>query len=157
MCIRDRGDPEKFLRFFGIVYLRENAVDANGNALPDGWVAATQGTYLPEGVYFDPDLSSNNNWAASNTMNVEFPRLSAQSSGSGPEYYYYEFKNNGTMANTFENDWLVIRSGTLRPNNSGELTGVFPQADEEGVSLKSGLIFRRVGTTTMVSDPSDIN
>lgn len=152
-----QGDPEKFLRFFGIVYLRENAVDANGNALPDGWVAATQGTYLLEGVYFDPDLSSNNNWAASNTMNVEFPRLSAQSSGSGPEYYYYEFKNNGTMANTFENDWLVIRSGTLRPNNSGELTVVFPQADEEGVSLKSGLIFRRVGTTTMVSDPSDIN
>ena len=68
-----QGDPEKFLRFFGIVYLRENAVDANGIALPDGWVAATQGTYLPEGVYFDPDLSSNNNWAASNTMNVEFP------------------------------------------------------------------------------------
>jgi len=139
------GDVEKKLRYFGIVY--EDQVN------PNNWFAATQGTYLPEGIYFDPDLSDNN-WPRE-TVNLEYPRQSAQAEGTGPEFYYYEFNSNGTMATDFENSWLVLRAGTLKPNSSDDLVVDFNE--EEKQSLKAALIFRRVGTTTLVTDPSEIS
>jgi prepilin-type N-terminal cleavage/methylation domain-containing protein len=148
-------DDEKKLRFFGVVY--------EDSENPGQWFAGTQGTYLPEGIYFDPNGSpdaGNNPWPlGSSTMNLEFPRLSSQPTG-GPEYYFYEFNANGTMATGFENSWLVLRAGNLRPDDSGNLSVDFPaagDADDPRLNLKSALIFRRVGTTTMVSDPADIN
>ena len=47
-------DEEKYLRYFGIIY--ESSPGSNN------WIAATQGTYLPEGIYFDTDLSVNHDW-----------------------------------------------------------------------------------------------
>lgn len=141
------GDVEKLLRYVGIVYEDKDN--------PDTWFAATQGDYLPEGIYFDPDLSASINWPSA-TMNIEYPRQTAQAVGSGPEFYYYEFNSNGTVtAPDFLNSWLVIRAGTLRPNDSGNLEVDFD--DETKENLKSALIFRRVGTTTMVTDPDEIS
>ena len=152
----DSVDPDKLLRFFGIVYKSE---DALGN---QGWLAATQGTYLPEGIYFDPDLSglkSGSGWNnGDKIMTLDYPRKTLSLDGSGSQqFYYYEFNSNGTMATGSENSWLVFRSGTLRPNDSGTLAVNFPGEGEEGENLKSALIFRRVGSTTPVTDPSDIN
>lgn len=145
------GDPEKLLRYFGIVYWGQ---DAAGN---EGWLAATQGTYLPEGIYFDPDLSSaGNNSFPGTTMNIEYPRQSLQVEGSGPEFYYYEFNANGTMKSPdFVNSWLVMRAGTLKPDGDDNLAVDFGEDEKE--NLKSALIFRRVGTTTLVTDPSEIS
>lgn len=147
----ENEDDEKKLRYFGIVY-----EETEGS---DQWLAATQGTYLPEGIYFNADLSKD--WSEStSTMNLNFPRLTAQSGTSGEEYYYYEFNSNGTMATGFDNAWLALQSGTLRPpggSTSSELEVLFPEsAQEEGWNLKTALIFRRVGTTTLVNDPVDI-
>lgn len=148
------GDPEKWLRFFGIVYWGE---DANGQ---EGWLAATQGTYLPEGIYLNTDLSDNSGWTAP-TMTLDYPRLNAgvntdRANGGGSEtYYYYEFNSNGTMASGFDNNWLVLQAGELKPDSSGTLTVNFENPEFE--ALKSALIFRRVGTTTLVKDPSEIN
>jgi prepilin-type N-terminal cleavage/methylation domain-containing protein len=140
-------EPDKMLRFFGIIYEDPD----NGNQ----WLAATQGTSLPEGIYFDPDLSEDNNWPGGATMNLEYPRQSSQPVENGPQYYYYEFNPNGTMASGFENSWMVLRAGTLKPDGSGELAVSF---DEEAkANLKSALIFRRVGSTTLVTDPEEIN
>jgi prepilin-type N-terminal cleavage/methylation domain-containing protein len=143
-------DDEKKLRYFGIVY--EEAEDS------DQWIAATQGTYLPEGIYFNKDLSKD--WPQSSIMNLNYPRITAQSGTSGEEYYYYEFNSNGTMANDFDNAWMALQSGVLRPPEGGsgsDLTVVFPSdAQDEGWNLKSALIFRRSGTTTAVNDPIDI-
>ncbi|MFP4260957.1 MAG: prepilin-type N-terminal cleavage/methylation domain-containing protein [Opitutales bacterium] len=152
------SDPDKMLRYFGIIYADPESADMSK---PD-WIAGTKGTYLPEGIYFDPDggpdaAIGSNPWDDSNTMNLEYPRASAQAEGSGPEYYYYSFNRNGTMANGFENNWLVFRSGTLKPDESGALAVEFPEAGEEGENLKSAIIFRRVGTTTPVTDPADID
>ena len=137
-------DEEKKLRYFGIVY--------EDNANPGQWFAATQGTYLPEGIYFNKDLSKE--YPTSSTMKINYPRQSAQSGSSGEEYYYYEFNSNGTMATDYDNTWLAIQAGTLKPNSGGVLGVDFTEIENEG--LKAALIFRRVGTTTFVSDPTDI-
>lgn len=154
-------DDEKRLRFFGIIYGEPTKYDTNGNPTnldadgnPINWIAATQGTYLPDGIYFNPELSElseKGSWTKS-SMKINYPRANAQNDGSGEEYFYYEFKSNGTMANGFDNDWLVLQAGTLKPNSEGDLEVVFP----ENEGLKAALIFRRVGTTTLVRDPSDI-
>ena len=137
-------DDEKKLRYFGIVY--------EDNANPGKWFAATQGTYLPEGIYFNEALSKE--FPASSKMKINYPRQSAQSGSSGEEYYYYEFNSNGTMATNYDNTWLAIQAGTLKPNSGGLLEVDFTEIENEG--LKAALIFRRVGTTTLVSDPAEI-
>ncbi|PXA04229.1 hypothetical protein DDZ13_06730 [Coraliomargarita sinensis] len=144
------GDPEKLLRYFGIVYRSQ---DSSGN---EGWVAATQGTYLPEGIYFDPSMSASNAFPGT-TFSLEYPRQSLQQEGNGDDYYYYEFNANGTMETSpdFVNSWLVLRAATLKPDNGGTLAVDFD--DEEKENIKAALIFRRVGTTTLVTDPSEIN
>jgi prepilin-type N-terminal cleavage/methylation domain-containing protein len=143
-------DEEKYLRYFGIVY------EDNDN--PEQWIAATQGTSLPEGIYFDADLSSDprHNWPPTAKMNLEYPRSISKPEGGGEDFYYYEFNSNGTMSsspNDFVNSWLVIRAGTLKPNTSGSLELQF-EAEEE--SIISALILRRSGTTTPVHEPADI-
>ena len=137
-------DEEKKLRYFGIVY--------EDNANPGQWFAATQGTYLPEGIYFNEALSKE--FPASSKMKINYPRQSAQSGSSGEEYYYYELNSNGTMATDYDNTWLAIQAGTLKPNSGGVLGIDFTEIENEG--LKAALIFRRVGTTTLVSDPAEI-
>jgi prepilin-type N-terminal cleavage/methylation domain-containing protein len=145
-------DDEKKLRFFGIIY-----EELNQEGISTGsWYAATQGTYLSEGIYFNPGLSEKSeegSWTKS-SMKINYPRANAQNDGSGEEYFYYEFTSNGTMANGFDNDWLVLQAGTLRPDAGGTLKVDFSELKNEG--LKAALIFRRVGTTTLVKDPSDI-
>lgn len=137
-------DEEKKLRYFGIVY--------EDNVNPGQWFATTQGTYLPEGIYFNEALSKD--FPASSKMKINYPRQSAQSGSSGEEYYYYEFNSNGTMAKNYENTWLAIQAGTLKPGIGGDLEVDFTEIENEG--LKAALIFRRVGTTSLVSDPAEI-
>ncbi len=151
-------DDEKKLRFFGIIYTEPTKYDINGdptnlddNGNPINWIAATQGTYLPEGIYFNEALSKD---LPARNMKINYPRQSAQSGSSGEEYYYYEFNSNGTMATDYNNTWLAIQAGTLKPNSGGGLVVDFTEIENEG--LKAALIFRRVGTTTLVSDPTDI-
>jgi len=141
-------EPDKMLRFFGVIY--QDPDNANQ------WLAASQGSSLPEGIYFDPVLSSKipgSSWSKASVMNLEYPRQSSQAE-SGPQYYFYEFNANGTMATGFENSWLVLRAGTLKPNDAGTLAVKFD--DPSQANLKSALIFRRVGSTTMVTDPEEI-
>jgi prepilin-type N-terminal cleavage/methylation domain-containing protein len=142
------GNIDKYRRFIGIVYEDTSTPVAND------WIAGTQGTYLPEGIYFDPVASAaagvGSGWSPGNVMSIDFPRSVAKVDGSGENFFFYEFNSNGTMASGFENDWLVIRAATLRSSNGGDLDLVF---EEDQENLKAGLIFRRVGTTTPVTDP----
>ena len=140
------NNDEKKLRFFGIIY---QELDQDGGATGK-WYAATQGTYLPEGIYFNSELSKN--WEISNSMNIYYPRAEAKSEGTGDAYYYYEFNNNGTMATNFENSWLALQAGTLELGDGGALEVGFDEDD----FLKTALIFRKVGTTTLVKNPLDI-
>ncbi|MFQ3224867.1 MAG: prepilin-type N-terminal cleavage/methylation domain-containing protein [Lentimonas sp.] len=146
-------DQEKYRRFFGLVYADPDDPD---QANPTSWIAATQGTSLPEGIYFDPTLSATHGWSEAATMRLEYPRSIAKAEGSGDEFYYYEFNRNGTMSSSpldFVNDWLVIRAGTLKPGDDNSLD---IEIGEDQKYIISALIFRRSGTTTLVNDPDDI-
>ncbi len=140
----DKGserDDEKYRRFFGIVYEdKEN---------PDQWIAATQGTYLPGGIYFDADLSD-----AATGFRLEYPRSVSKAAGSGDEFSYYEFSSNGNMSTgtiNFTNTRLIIRAASLQPSD-GELDIVVSEDQEYTVT---GLIFRRAGTTTPINNPEE--
>jgi prepilin-type N-terminal cleavage/methylation domain-containing protein len=142
------AEEDKYLRFFGIVYSEDD-----GNT----WRAATQGTFLPRGIYFDPELSADvtgSTWSQANTMTLDFPRSIALPSGS-ETYYYYEFEPNGRARDP--NAWLVIRAATLRPGSTGRLSVEFPGANEDGFMLKAALIIRQAGTATIVTNPSEID
>ena len=144
----DLSDLDQYRRFFGIVYY---GTDSAGL---EGWIAATQGTSLPDGIYFDAATSvseSGASWSATN-MPLEYPRTSAQTTGS-INYLYYEFNSNGTSANS--NAYLVIRAGTMIPNATGTQVSQL-KVSEEDSGLKSALIFRRAGTTTAVNEPDAI-
>lgn len=165
-------EDDKKLRFFGIIYWHEER-DPAGNVIlaGSGWKAATQGTYLPKGIYFNPDLSDSAGPIPIMTLN--YPRRSIGANddrgigGGSEQYYYYEFNSNGTMASSsvntqgtdFSNKWLALQAGALKPGPGGDLTVQFP-ADDPSLgdlqNLKAGIIFRRIGTTTLVSDPDDI-
>lgn len=134
-------DDDKYRRFFGIVY--------EDRETPGQWIAATQGDYLPGGIYFDPDLSD-----AETGFRLEYPRSVSKAEGSGDEFSYYEFTSNGNMATApsdFTNARLIIRAGTLRPSG-GTLDVVVDEGQEFTVA---GLIFRRAGTTTPINDPEE--
>ncbi len=140
----DKSDLDKYRRYVGAVYWD---TDQNGVS---GWVACNQGTYLPEGIYFDAVASAAaSNWSLGNTMNLSFPRLNVQQEGDGVPYYYYTFNDNGTVKDT--NPWMVLRAATMIP--SGELVDEL-RVDEEQEYLRAALILRRSGTTTIVNDPN---
>lgn len=158
-------DEEKLLRFIGIVYWEEDENNDGDETTDDqGWVAATQGTYLPEGIYFNRGLSGGD----IPTMNLDYPRISVGANtdridgGGGEQYYFFEFNSNGTIASSspdtkakdFTNSRLALQAGTLKPGSGTSLEVVF--TEEENENLKAGLIFRRSGTTTLINDPSDV-
>jgi prepilin-type N-terminal cleavage/methylation domain-containing protein len=149
---------DKVLRFCGVVYGDSNDVDSDG--VPLSWLAANQGTYLPEGIYLNVNKSNTKNslLGALPKMKLNYPRAKSVKEGTGDEYYYYEFSDNGTMTSNpdnFNNAWLVLQAGNLLPQGaSGRMQVDFSAQENE--YLLAGLIFRRVGTTTLVSDPDII-
>lgn len=147
---KDRDD-NKYLRFFGIV--------TQDPSNPRRWIAGTEGTYLPKGVYFMPELSqmANGRNTRIGKMYLEYPRIQPKANdiNNGEEYYYYEFNANGTMAAKFVNAWLIFGAGTLQPKNNRQLDVTFDNPSLEG--MKSALIFRKVGSTTLVTDSDQID
>jgi type II secretory pathway pseudopilin PulG len=146
------NEIDKYRRFVGIVY---KFTDDSGN---DFWIAAGKGTYLPKGIYFDSaisDTESGTNWTIASTMQINYPRLSPQTDGNGTNFLFYEFYSNGTSANP--NAYLVFRAGKVVPGSSNTTTLDLPTATEQKSSIRSGLIFRQVGTATLVDNPDDID
>lgn len=144
----DPAEPDKFRRFVGLIY------DDDPSAARD-WIALDKGIYLPKGIYFDAVASAANSglngasWsAANNTMRIDFPRLTGQNGINGTSHLYYEFNDNGTFSDS--NAYLVFRAGLFIPSSTEP---DFPAAK---ANMKSALIFRPVGTSTLINDPGDI-
>ncbi|MEM1223794.1 MAG: prepilin-type N-terminal cleavage/methylation domain-containing protein [Verrucomicrobiota bacterium] len=149
----DPSELDKYRRYFGIIY--DDSTDPNVNE----WTAATQGTYLPKGIYFDAVTSQNETsnasiWSTSNRMSINFPRNSPQNGSSGPEYLYYEFNSSGTSSNA--NAWVVLRAGTMVPSSDGSSVSEI-RVDDSEANLKTAMIIRRAGTTTLVNEPTAID
>ena len=144
-------DENKYLRYFGII--------TQDPKNPSKWIAGTEGTYLPKGIYFMPKLTEiiNGQDKRIGKMYLEYPRIESKVSDPryGEEYYYYEFNANGTMAANFVNAWLIFGAGTLDNKGNRQFDISFDNPVQE--ELRSGLIFRKVGSTTLVTDSEQIN
>lgn len=84
LIARDSNSYEHHLRFLGVVY--EDPENAGS------WIATSDGTLLPDGIYF---------WSVRSrgfgVMTLEFPRREAVSEGGGTDWYYYAFNAKGEM------------------------------------------------------------
>lgn len=144
----DDSDLDKYRRFVGVVYFGADS----GNT--DGWIAATQGTYLPKGIYFDAVTSDNESAWNGSITNMNYPRRSAQPGNAGTEYLYYEFNDNGTSLT--QNAYLVFRAAAMIPNaDNSEVSELRVSPGQSG--LVSGLILRSSGTATLIDEPGAIN
>lgn len=106
-------EADAFLRYFGVVV--ETETDSNQ------WETALKGEFLPEGIYFIPDSSSqivawNEDKPASSysnqSMNLKFPSNQAERPGSGTSWIYYEFKSTGRMSGL--NNKVVLAEGAIQ-------------------------------------------
>lgn len=147
------NEIDKYRRFIGIVYY---GTDSSDNT---GWIAADKGTYLPKGIYFDPATSSTLSgtiWTIASAMQINYPRLSAQTEDSGTNFLFYEFNSNGTSSNS--NAYLIFRAGKVVPGTDNTVTLDLPSSDQQQKSrIRSGLIIRKAGTATLINDPDDID
>ncbi len=94
----DASEPDKKLRYLGIIYKSLEEPDG------DIWVAPQEGVVLPSGVTFSEELS-----APLRTMRITFPRLQAVA-GVGESWYFYEFGRDGTAAQDTAGARLVFTS-----------------------------------------------
>jgi len=141
------ADPDKFLRFFGSV---QREVDEDG---VESWRPLNRGTYLPRGVYFNPERSedASQTW----TVGVERGDFDFPGGGSDPEtFYMFRFGSNGTPLGATANAWLVLQAGILQPGTGGALDIDFSR--DEDAFLLSALIMRPSGSATLVSDPEEV-
>ena len=145
------SDENKYLRYVGIV--------TQDPRNPRKWIAGTDGTYLPKGIYFMPEISqiANIRGKRIGTMYLEYPRIKSQFNdrNSGEKYYYYEFNANGTMGSDFVNAWMIFGVGDLIAKGDRKFDVSFDNPSNE--LLKSAIIFRKVGSTTLVTDADQIN
>lgn len=153
----DNSEPEKFLRYVGIVYETE----INGNT---GWVAADKGIFLPEKIYYVPEsnvpgISSGN--SGRNKVKVksklveetrlrDFPQTVIMPE-TGTRWFYYEFNDNGTIEPSQKNSSVVLTTGTTI--YEGSSASVSFTADEYTVE---GFAIRPTGLTTRFMDFSDV-
>ncbi len=155
----DQNDPDRYLRFAGIV--REQR-EADGSAFsPRRWEPTSEGTSLPRGTYFVPDSGATvpgnlfgGNWnlggdAFSNypgTMLLNYPRTpqgqNYETEGGGPEWAYYEFGPNGELTTGAGAVQIVLTVGRRTP-------GTPELGNPENVR---GLIVRPIGTFHLVDD-----
>ena len=148
----DIDEIDKYRRFIGIVYF---GTDSDGD---QGWIAAGKGAYLPKGIYFDAATSNTQSgaaWSEASTMQINFPRLLLQTEGSGTNFLYYEFNDNGTSANP--NAHLIFRAGAVIPASGDAINLDLPSDTEQKSRIRSGLIIRQTGAATLVDDPEDIS
>lgn len=145
----DKGDPEKYLRQFGIIYGDTEKSSDNNN--PDYWLATGKGELLPENVRFMPNYGSNKfshngKEGDLDTMKINFPQKKGQKEGSGAEYYYYEFTSSGTFRNSLAA--FIIGEGVYNPGSSNS-----DKIDWNKTTM-GGFKILKTGGTIQYPDPS---
>ena len=133
------ANPERYLRFAGIVY--DANTDGDGNPVTNpNWLAATDGITLPSQAYAFVD-----DFANMNTTGFSLDYLS----NSAENYAYIEFTSNGTVALiSGESPRLAVSSGQPDINpTTGQLSGI--DRNENNVR---GAIIRRYGAFVLLNE-----
>ena len=132
----DLSEPEKYLRFIGVIY--RDTEDADG-----GWLVAAEGVYLPKSVYFHENKS-----VPGGEMSLAFPMAATQAAGEeGVNWLYYEYNGSGLPDNAGRK--FVLGIGRL---DGQEITPVF---DPDGPV--AGFVISRSGSFLVARDPADLN
>lgn len=153
----DPSDPDRYLRFFGTVI---GGIDPNDNQLK--WAAVTQGTTLPNGLYFVPPVGGavaeeadsmparSESGLSSSSMLLEFPRIGLQTEGSGTTWLVYEFDSSGRAVSDGGLNRVVISTGFYRESGS---SGTVYFTNQYAVT---GFAILPSGTLALYQDPDDI-
>lgn len=158
----DPSEPDKYLRFIGVVYLDNN--DTPDNRSDDQWLPANKGTYLPEGIIFippanqnppgltlDPQVTRSIITYTPTTMEeqpdllygweVSFPNINSDPT----KWYWFEFDPGGFSRNPGS---VVVLSPSTRLGDAEFL--VENAADVVGFSI------RKVGGVQIINDFEDL-
>jgi prepilin-type N-terminal cleavage/methylation domain-containing protein len=126
----DDTNPDRYLRFAGIVYMGDK--DGDGT---DEWTPATDGVLLPNMVYAYTGAPSN--------MDSGFDVQYISNSTEG--YAYIEFNPNGTVEQvSSKSPVLAVGSGQPGPD------GVGVEFDSENIR---GAIVRQYGSFVLLNEP----
>lgn len=139
-------DSDKRLRYMGVVY--RNPENENE------WIAANDGTYLPNGVYFDEERSQR-----FDTMNIEFPRARPQTLSGGEEWFYYEFKSSGLLEDAFLGARFVINAGrVIDADGNIALSGTSEYAEDSDSQAPNigGFVIHKMGTISVAQSSQDL-
>lgn len=150
-----KSDPEKYLRFIGIVYK-----DPDSNQ----WEPLNRGTYLPKGIYFVPpagavdtftnaESSSNSLLTSGNTF--RFPIQAA--SAPQDEWFMYTFDKNGNLSGPSTYLLFSPVTGREAPNATTGRVKLEGDDAEDKVQLEQmgGIAIRKSGGILMVDYLND--
>jgi len=166
----DETDPERFLRYVGIV---ERDVED-----PNLWVASRDGVFLPEGIYIVPQSSTEvvfENWDESGSERrsvyrceatspdmaitaLDYPEIDPVSDGGGEsDWLVYQFSPDGSVDSV---DSPICGSvGAASINNQIVLAPAERNLEGNLVfndsSITRGLVIRRNGTSILINAPDD--
>ncbi len=130
----DDSDPEKKLRYLGLIYKNPNN--------PDGaeWIAPRDGLLLPAGITFHETASN-----PLNTMRISFPKMQTVA-GVGEQWYYYQFDSHGTAAPNTAGSRIVFSARRFEENSD-------PEKIEDHNSR--GLVIHKAGSVSLFTDLPD--
>ena len=151
----DPEDPNKFLRYIGIIYY---------DKIEKGWVAAGTPSYLPKGIYFVPPENSNNVdfgglkvrssfqhlERSFNKMELrDYPSTVVMSQSDGETYYFYECSAQGHSLN--KNADFLLATGIIEWDGAeGKVTF------SENEFIVEGFRIRKSGATAYFTVYEDI-
>lgn len=172
IILNDPEDEDNHLRRMGVIVGGQLADPKGALAIKSEkdlqesdlkWYAIGEGVLLPSGVYYVDNANGavtkqilkstmeNKTFPSTPTMKVEFPRRRAQQSGSGKNWYYYEFLSSGA-ANMTDADGsntgarFIITEGTLDPGTKKLLPA------EGRQNNVGGFIILRPGNTVPIKN-----
>ncbi len=145
----DPSNPDRYLRFLGIVY----GVDTDDDGEPDDWIAATDGVTLPGSVYVVPPdgVGTPDGMTWESKLNSSFSDSSETDSlqyiSNEPEdYYYITFTSRGLVPQDTE---IILSVSTAVSQPQGDVIDL--AFDAPGATR--GAILRQYGSFVLLNEP----
>ncbi len=144
------SNPDRYLRFLGIVY----GVDTDDDGEPDDWIAATDGVTLPGSVYVVPpdEVGTPDGMTWDSKLNSSFSDASETDpiqyiSNQTEDYYYITFTSRGLVPQDTDDPPIILSVSTAVPQGDGTVL-VF---DAPGATR--GAILRQYGSFVLLNEP----
>lgn len=134
------ADPEERQRYRRMMMVVYREMDDQGRE-QDRWIRSGSPVFLPEGVYFSPEISKADMRTGAGQLPFETFQLSNDPSDVR-KCYYYEF--NGQGVNTMSGAAFVLEAGARPMNQEKPILG--------GKKTVGGFVVLRNGSTAQIRD-----